>query len=265
MTISGPRVNGSNATRYRQLGLEPDVLRRSNDVIAGAVADGHRDRRELGAALEAHGISVEGQRLPHMLMNAELEMVICSGAMRGKQQTYAAFDERVPSATNLGRDAAMANLARRYFLTRGPATADDFAWWSGFTIGDTNTAIASITSELERHELDGRTYWLAQTAPPSASLPRVDFVQCYDETIISYRESRDVLHTPKVTFRTPYVVDGFTHVVLIDGQLLGHWRLTRSPRSASIETRLQRPISAKERPALDRALARVRRFFEVDG
>ena len=53
--------------------------------------------------------------------------------------------------------------------------------------------------------------------------------------------------------------------VLVDGQLLGHWRLTRSRQSASIETRLQRSLSAKERPALERALARVRRFFEVDG
>jgi hypothetical protein len=66
-------------------------------------------------------------------MHAELDAVICSGARRGKQITYALLDERVSAAPPMERDEALARLAGLYFSTRAPATVHDFAWWSGLT------------------------------------------------------------------------------------------------------------------------------------
>ena len=67
------------------------------------------------------------------MMHAELEGVICSGPRRGKQFTYALLDERVPATKPKARDEALAELAKRYFASHGPATVRDFAWWSGLT------------------------------------------------------------------------------------------------------------------------------------
>jgi Winged helix DNA-binding domain len=61
-------------------------------------------------------------------MHAELEGLICSGAMRGKQHTYALLDERVPPASMLTHEEALAELTRRFFTSHGPATIKDFAW-----------------------------------------------------------------------------------------------------------------------------------------
>jgi hypothetical protein len=135
LALTGPRVHAHNAHRYRELGLEASTLARSHDVLAAALAGGRwLTRPELAAVLEGAGLSAEGQRMPYLLMHAELEGVICSGPRRGKQFTYALLDERVPAAPVLDQDAALAELARRYLRTRGPATVHDFAWWSGLTV-----------------------------------------------------------------------------------------------------------------------------------
>ena len=88
-------------------------------------------------------------------------------------------------------------------------------------------------------------------------------MQCYDEVIISYTESRDVLATP-VAFPVPRHIDGFTHVVLLDGCLLGHWRVRRERGGrVDVETRLQRPLDDDARRALDDAISRYHRFVTV--
>ncbi len=81
-----------------------------------------------------------------------------------------------------------------------------------------------MQTELTSFACDDRTYWFTDVAKRVKS-PRVDLVQCYDETIISYTESRDVLQTPDVAFPVPRSIDGFVHVLLCDGRLLGHWRV----------------------------------------
>jgi hypothetical protein len=259
MSLSGPRVDAANARRHQDLGLDTKTLHRSNDVIAQAVATGARTRRELAAILREHRISVEGQRIAYMLMHAELMAVICSGPMRGTQHTYAAFDQRVPADEGFEGDEALAVLAWRYFSTRGPATLNDFSWWSGLNVPEARRGLAMVQSRLESHEVDSRTYWFSDQRPPR-SKQRFDLVQCYDELIISYRQSRDVLQTTSATFAVPGHLDGFQHVLLQDGRLLGHWRARTDPRGVQIETRTSRLLDDKEMSALASAIERYRRF-----
>ncbi|HZD68995.1 MAG TPA: winged helix DNA-binding domain-containing protein [Actinomycetes bacterium] len=257
--LSGPRVDAANARRHRELGLDPPTLNRSNDVIAQAVAGGARTRRELAAILERHGISVAGQRIAYMLMHAELTAVLCSGGMRGTQHTYAAFDQRVPAGRDLQGDEALAELAWRYFSTRGPATLNDFSWWAGLRAPEARRGLQMVQSRLASHEVDGRAYWLSdQGTHPSG--PRIDLVQCYDEVIISYTQSRDILHTPSASFPVPRHLDGFQHVLLLDGRLLGHWRTHADPDGVRIETRTSGVLDAKDQIALGRAIERYQRF-----
>ena len=266
MRLSGPRVNAGNARRYAELGLDGHTRARSNDVIAAAVSGGPRTRRELAADLEAHGISVEGQRIAHLLMHAELEMVICSGPMQGKQHTYALFDQRVPGGPGLDGpgpdgDEALAELAWRYFSTRGPATVTDFSWWSGLKMADARRGLQVAGSRLTAREIDGLTYWFHDRgAPPPGQL--IDLVQCFDELIISYSQTRDVLQTASVAFPVPRHIDGYWHVLLLDGRLLGHWRARSGRDGLRVETRSSRPLDAAEQTAVAAAADRYRRFAE---
>lgn len=259
--LSGPRVNAGNARRYAELGLDARTLARSDDVIAGAVAGGPQTRRELAAILEGHGIAAAGQRIAYMLMHAELAAVICSGPMRGKQHTYAAFDQRVPAGQALDADDALAELAWRYFSTRGPATLTDFCWWSGIKAADARRGLEMVRPRLSCYDDGRRTYWFWDRGSPR-SRRRVDLVQCFDELIISYSQSRDVLRTTSVSFPAPGHIDGFQHVLLLDGRLLGHWRPREGRDGVRIETRTGRPLDDAEQAALTDAIERYRRFAQ---
>ena len=259
--FSGPRVHARNSRRYEELDLDSGTLAAATDVLAEAVAAEPRTRRELAEILEDRGLSTEGQRLGYMLMHAELHLAVCSGPMSGKQHTYAAFDDRATSDGPEG-DEALAVLARRYFATRGPATIKDFAWWAGLPVADARRGLDLATDHLECSVVDGRTYAFVDAASP-ATARRVDLIQCYDEAIISYSETRDLLCSADVSFDTPRRIDGFTHVVLLDGQLLGHWRLTRAQRGSVLETRLATDVAPSTAKTLAAAVEATNRFFSA--
>jgi hypothetical protein len=96
-------------------------------------------RDELGVRMIEAGIEAKGLRLAYLVGHAELEALICSGPRRGKRQTYALVDERIPPAPARTREEALAELARRYVEGHGPAQAADLAWWSGLTVADART------------------------------------------------------------------------------------------------------------------------------
>ena len=201
-----------------------------------------------------------------ILMRAELDAVIVSGSVGGKQPTFACFDERVPQKAPISHDEAVAELTRRYFHSRGPATLKDFARWSSLTVAEAKTGLGAVGSELRQREIDGRTYFFVKPAsglpPPS---PRIDLIQGYDEYVMSYSDSKDVLWSSvgRVTSRAinPNV---YLHAALLDGQLVGHWRHVRRSKEVVLETALYRKLEKAEASAMDVAVGRFGDCFGID-
>jgi winged helix DNA-binding protein len=259
MALSGHRVLSRSRRRSEELELDGATLARATDVIRESVAGNPRTRKDLAAILERKRISVAGQRMPYVLMYAELTSAICSGPMHGKQHTYAAFEERVGPGIRMVGDEALAELARRYFTSRGPATLIDFVWWSGLNTADARHGLEMASDHLSSRSIDDRVYWFADDSAIRSGR-RVDLVQCYDEVIISYSKSRDILQSTSVTFPVPGRVNGFTHVVLVDGRAAGHWRVVRRGTESHVETRIDRPLDRGEERALAGAVGRYRQF-----
>ena len=263
LVASAPRVHALNAYPYRLCGIDGKVANKTQRVLARALEGKELTRVELGQALEQGGIEASGMRLGYVLMRAELDGVIVSGAQRGKQRTYAAFDERVPPAPEKGADEALAELTRRYFVARGPATIRDYARWASLTLREARRCLEMVETSLEREELDGRTYFFDPKLPSArVKSPPVDLVQCYDECIMSYSESKDVLR-PRVGGKANLTNGGFFHAILLDGQLAGHFRLTGNDGKVCFNARLYRPLRRTERRALDAAVERYGRFAGV--
>src|SRR5499425_503893 len=128
-----PRIVANNVQRLlRQFGLDEAAFARSKDLVARALQGGKRlTRNATYEVLEAEGVSTAGQRGLHILWRLAQDGVICLGSREGKQQTFALLDEWAPKAKRMGRDESLAELAKRYFTSRGPATLQDFTWWSG--------------------------------------------------------------------------------------------------------------------------------------
>jgi hypothetical protein len=181
--------------------------------------------------------------------------------MVGRQHTYASFEARVPRTAPVEADEAATELARRYFVTRGPALLDDFVWWSGLDAARARGALEQARPHLVSHTIDDRTYWFAEAGRhASPARHRVDLVQCYDEIVISYRTSRDVLQTGARSFAVPRHVDGFVHVLLLDGRLLGHWRPVTDRTGLRVETRVDGAVDRNVTAAITAATERYRRF-----
>lgn len=145
LELTAPRVHALNAPYYRKFGLDGAVLARAQGVIEGALGGGEgRTRAELAATLAGAGIVVEGLGLSYTMMHAELEGLICSGANRGKQQTYALLEARAPGARSLPREEALAELTRRFFVGHGPATLKDYVWWAGLSVAEAKRGVESV-------------------------------------------------------------------------------------------------------------------------
>ncbi|HEX2025042.1 MAG TPA: crosslink repair DNA glycosylase YcaQ family protein, partial [Actinomycetota bacterium] len=254
-----PRVHARIGSMYRQHELDARVFSKSERILGRELAGGrHRTRRELAEAFAAAGIAAAGPRLAHILSHAELEAVVCSGAMKGKQHTYALVDERAPDSDTLDDEQALAELTRRYFTSRGPATVQDFVRWSSLTVAQARAGLDMAEPDLAQEPIDGLTYWFAASPVDGrARWSRIDLVQGYDEVIMGYSESRDVL-LAEVDLTQPWVGPSLLHAILLGGRLVGHWKPVVSPGSIRIETALYRP-PADDR-ALDAAIARYGRF-----
>jgi Winged helix DNA-binding domain len=262
LKLTSPRVHALNASYYRKLELTDDVLARSATVLTNALQGGkHLTRTELAAALEQAGImraTDDRLRLAYLVMYAELEGLICSGAMRGKQHTYALLDERVPAARTLERDEALAELTRRYFTSHGPATVKDFAWWSGLSTTDVRAGLELNTPYLEIAAVDEKRYWFrADTQPPSAASPIAHLLPAYDEYTIAYKDHYAILDPDYAEL----VVVAFGIVIVIDGQIVGAWKRVIEKDRVLLTLDPFRDLTETEQQAVAQAVQRYGSFL----
>jgi hypothetical protein len=181
-------------------------------------------RDELRDALQAAKIAADGQRLAYIVMAAELDGLICSGARRGKQFTYALLDERVPPAMALKHGEALTELARRYFESRGPATVQDFAKWSGLPRAAAKRGLDAVKDQLQHEALDGSDYWFSpSTLPARLASPTAYLLSVYDEYILGYQD-RSMIGEPEVIARLFTMGAALSYLVVIDGQIVGTWK-----------------------------------------
>lgn len=266
LALSGPRVHAANAYWYRWLEVDDAVARRSRAALTKALRDGKElTRAELGEALTTARIQVaSSQRLACIVMRAELDGLICSGARRGKQFTYSLLEERVTRPLVLERDAALFELARRYFTTRGPATVDDFAWWSGLTKADGRRAVEMAATHLEHKSIAGRSYWFpAARGPARISTPLVHLLPNYDEYFIGLKD-RTAFGTRLESSGVKPRTDGLSgHLLVINGQIVGGWRRTVVGRKMVIEPRLFIRLSEAERRAVARRARQLGEFLAL--
>lgn len=257
--LSGPRVHRQNGYSYRLHGIEGRLAARTQRVMAEALEGGRSlTRQELAAELAARKIDASGQRLAYIVMHAELDLVLTSGPQRGKKQTYALVEERVPASPAPDRDESLGELARRYFTSRGPATEKDFSWWSGLTMKDVRRGIGVAGDALESAEVEGRMYHFAPPDRDDDASQRADFLmQAYDEYVIAYSESRRLLDRAGLFARNR---TRFYNPIVIDGQVVGFWRYSPGSRSRTIDIELMRALDGREREAFDGAVDALSRF-----
>ena len=267
LALTAPHVNATNAYYYRQHGLDEAIFMQSNAALVKALQGGKQlTRPELVSVLQQVGIaSNDPLRFGLIIMHAEFDGIICSGARRGKQFTYALLDERVPQTRPLEREEALAELARRYFTSHGPATLQDFVWWSGLPIVDARAGIAMVKSQLLHEVVDDQTYWFSSSALPVINEAHIaHLLPNFDEYTVAYTDRSAVFdgtHEDKLDARTNSLLG---YIMVLDGQVVGTWKRTIKKNEVIITPNLFTPLNEAETRAFADAAKRYGAFLDLN-
>jgi hypothetical protein len=219
LELLAPRIIAHSARRYLQLEL---------DEVTFA------PRAEITLALEEAGISTSGQRGYHILRRAGLEGLICFGPIQDKQETFVLLDEWVPHSKNINGNDALAELAGRYFSSHGPATLQDFVWWSGLKTADARAGLEMVKTQLHQGTIDGQTYWVAQNGSiPKDLSPMAYLLPAFDEYFLGYKV-RDAVLDPKYDKQAVSSNGVFRPMIVIEGQIVGIWKRSLNKGSVII-------------------------------
>jgi Winged helix DNA-binding domain len=251
-----PRVLAAAPARWRQLALGEATFGRARDLFTAALHGGRRlTRPAMYRVLEDGGVSAAGQRGIHVLSRLAQEGLLCFAGREGRQHCFALLEEWVPPAPRLERDEALAELALRYFTGHGPATVQDFAWWSGLRAADARAAVEMSARRLARQVIGGETCWSARDAPsPGRRLACTALLPAFDEYLVGYSDQSASLapaHATKVHhLLSPTVVH--------DGRVVGTWtRTLDAKRGVSVAVRF---FGRSGRPRAGAIEAAARRY-----
>ncbi len=263
LELTAPRVHALNAYSYRTFALDDALFARSQALFAASLGGGRqRTRPELAAMLAGVGIVADGLRLGYILMRAELDGLLCSGAMRGKQQTYALLAERAPGARSLTREEALAELARRFFAGHGPATLHEFVRWSGLAVADARRGLELVKEALVCERVAGHTLWFAAAPPPAPPAALTAYLLPeFDECVLTYKE----VGFPDLPWGLAADAwrDTFSRPIIIDGQRAGTWRRTIARSAVTVEANLFAALDAAQVRAIESAVARYGTFLNL--
>jgi hypothetical protein len=223
-----PRIVARNAARLlRQYDLDEATFARSKDVFIRALQGGRVLTRDgMYQALEAAHIPAANQRGLHIVWRLAQEGLLCFGPRAGKQPTFVLLDEWIPPVPPLAHDEALAELARRYFTSHGPATVADFTWWSGLNLGEARTGLDLVKAHFKPVVIDDQIYWAAPGLLGSAATSTAYVLPAFDEFTVAYRDRSqltDKTHTGNVK-PTSFVL--LSQTIVINGKVVGTWKRT---------------------------------------
>jgi hypothetical protein len=258
-----PRVVANNAQRlFRQFDLDESAFARGKDLFTRALQGGRQlTRNAMYDVLEVGGVSTAGQRGLHILWRLAQDGVICFGAREGKQQTFALLDEWAPKARRMARDKSLAEAAKRYFTGHGPATLQDFAWWSGLTTADATAGLEMAKRSLAQETINGQTYWLASSTPaPKDPSPTAYLLPAYDEYTVAYKDRSAALN-PEYAKLPNYGYGIFNSTIVVNSQIVGTWKRTLKKGSLIITSSLFTKLKRAEPRAIAEVAGRYAKFL----
>ena len=275
LALTARRVHQASGYQYRSLGIDAMLAGRAAEVFQRELEGGRAlTREELGKALVAAGVvgpEAVGLKIGYLIGHAELETILINGPRRGRRQTYALFDERVPPAPALDADEALTLLARRYVQGHGPAQDVDLAWWSGLTLREARRALELAAPALVTERHDRRTFWVdaAESAggegPEQGSrhgreTPTLHLLPNYDELLIAFRDRSDAMD-PDLPPPARVAAEILAHVLVRNGLGVGGWKRRDGPKATAVELNPLVPLSTGDRAALRAALDRFGAFL----
>ena len=261
LALTSERLLAGAASRRAALGLEPEHLERAHRVAVEALSGGRRLlRAELVALWEDAGLLGVPQRSYHLLWHLAQSGVVVFGPTRDGEAELVLLREWVPRPRALEREESLGEWALRYFRSHGPATAKDFAWWTGLRAADVRAGVALASASLEQVEVDGAAHLVDPGAPERLAAARaeaegVHLLPAFDEHLLGYGDRSAVLARENLPLVVPGGNGVFRATVVEAGRVVGTWKRGRGRAGAPGEVEAV-PFTAFS-PAVEEALPRL--------
>jgi len=263
LELSAPQVKALMKSGNKSLELTNSVFKKSNSIIERALeGNKHLTREELMTILQQAKINTDSIRSAYLMMQAELDKIVCSGITKDKKQTYTLLSERVKKSKTLHKEEALAQLAQRYFTSHCPATVQDFRWWSGLPAADARQALELVKKNFISEIIGTQTYWLTNSFSSSkkeeASLY---LLPAYDEFTISYKDRTASLQAEHHA-RSISINGIFKPTIVINGEVKGLWKRTFKGEKVSIETNFLKSPQKGLKKSIEKAAVSFGNFLE---
>jgi hypothetical protein len=258
-----PPVIAASRRRQQQLELDDKTLARCRALFAKALQGGRQLTRDaMYSLLEDARISTGSQRGYHILWRLAQEGIICFAAREGKQPTFALLDEWVKPAKKLKRDEALAELTKRYFIGHGPATLQDFAWWSGLKISEAKAGLEMVASFLRKETDDTKAYWTSPEPTVSpADVPIACLLPGFDEYMLGYTDRSAVLDPQHAQKLIPDNNGRFLGTMILNGRVVGTWKRMLGKKAVVLTMEPFTPLRKAEKQAFAVAAERYGEFI----
>jgi hypothetical protein len=265
LDLSASQIWASLKSRHKQLELSPTLITKCNDLIEKTLEKRRNlTRQELLQVLTQARIRTNDNRLSHILLCAELDGIVCSGEIKNNRQTYALLAVRVPHKKNRTRDESLAELARRYFTSHGPASLADFIWWSGLPAALARHALESVKSNINSEIINSRTYWFTDFSSNFQSNKKsLYLLPAYDEFLIGYKNRGAALSATnnKKAVSTNGI---FYPIIVIEGLVQGTWKRTILKEKVLIQANLFQSPARATKNRLEKNTVVLGRFLNKE-
>jgi hypothetical protein len=187
--LTTPPLLTSSSRRLRQEGVSADAAERGVATIERALAEeGPLTGKQLKERLERARVRIAGQAFIHLMFLSALRGMTVRGPMIGRQHGYVLVRDWLGPQKPVDREAALAELARRYLVGHGPADDRDLARWAGLPLRDARAGLGAIASELSERP-DGLVDLARRPAPP----PPPRLLGAFDPLLLGWTSREEVV------------------------------------------------------------------------
>jgi len=251
-----------------RFGINAREVEAFNESVVATLQSGPRTRRDLMAELRKQsGKKVRAwmDAVWSPVRTAMVEGLICYGEDQGREPNLVRTDQWLSRYQPMAEEQAKQMLLERYLKAYGPATAKDFAYWSGMPAKEAASVWTSLADRMTEVSLEGQRLFiltedlktLRESELPG---PVVRLLPYFDVYLLAHA-AKDHLIEPrhyKRVFRKQWWI---SPVVLLNGKIIGTWARVESKKGTTIKTELFGRVTGPAQLRLEEEVERVTRFL----
>ncbi len=213
--------------------------------------------------------------LSRTVREMSLKGLVCNAEPRGSwyhdtEQTYADVKRWVLGMTETDKNRAQISLMTDYLLAYGPATVQDYAYWTGMKVSAAREVLRGLEPELAVVETSGQR---GKLYVPRESLRGLDHAEAtplvrllpkFDALVMGHRDKTRFMDeaTRKRVFLPTAEVSA---TVLVDGRVEGVWRIKKDGAAWNLSVELFKRLDEEHMDLLGSEIQSMKEFtgFEI--